>query len=296
MSDVRKPVVRRVIRIVGLAVLTYAAWCVAVYFAQNRLIFPGASVAGGGANFSPGDGEEVVTLTAADGTITRGILYVPRVVRNASAMKDGGSTKLPLAVLLHGNDEFATSLRGTVMAQTYVNRGMAVLYAEYRGYAGTGSSLSQKAITDGLVELVEHVGKDARIDPSRMVYHGRSLGGGFACDLALRVPPRAVVLECTFTSIASFAARYGVPGFVCSSPLRNDEALPRISAAVLIFHGAQDTIVPVSHGRELARIKPEAKYVETAGGHFDYPTDVDGYEAAIAELLKGAGVLPSPTK
>src|SRR5438045_8236 len=78
------------------------------------------------------------------------------------------------------------------------------------------------------------------VDRSRIVIHGRSLGTGVASQLAGRHQPAALILESPFTSVASFAWRYGVPPVFLKSPYRTDEVLPKLTCPILILAGRDD--------------------------------------------------------
>jgi len=130
------------------------------------------------------------------------------------------------------------------------------------------------------------------VDPARVVYHGRSLGGGVAAGLAAVQPPAALVLECTFTSLASFAPRFLAPPFLIRHPFRVDRALRGFTRPTLILHGTDDEIIPVSHGRRLHALLPGSAYAEMPARHNDFPTDWDAYERAVRTHLRDAGIIP----
>jgi fermentation-respiration switch protein FrsA (DUF1100 family) len=132
------------------------------------------------------------------------------------------------------------------------------------------------------------------VDPTRIFFHGRSLGTGVACALAAQRQPAALVLESAFTSVASFAPSYGLPGFLARDPFRNDRVLPGVRAPLLLAHGNADTTVPMSHAQALARSRPDATFVELPCGHNDFPgSDAGRYESERAMFLRRAGLLPA---
>jgi pimeloyl-ACP methyl ester carboxylesterase len=53
------------------------------------------------------------------------------------------------------------------------------------------------------------------------------------------------------------------------------------------IHGRLDTIVPIEHGRELAKLVPGAQFEELDCGHNDCPRQWDTVEA----FLRNAGVI-----
>lgn len=124
------------------------------------------------------------------------------------------------------------------------------------------------------------------VDTGRIVLHGRSLGGAVAAQVAATKPCAALVMESTFTSVASMAWTIGAPPFLVRHPFRTDRVLPTLGTPVLLMHGKEDTIVPPSHSRRLKELCPGAMLVELAGGHNDFPRDRGGYWAAIDGFLR----------
>jgi pimeloyl-ACP methyl ester carboxylesterase len=94
-----------------------------------------------------------------------------------------------------------------------------------------------------------------------------------------------LILESTFTSVASFAWGVGGIPWIVKHPYRTDAALRDYTGSVLIFHGAEDDIIPVSHGRALHRMLPASTYIETKGDHINYPPDAKAFWAEIDRFM-----------
>jgi pimeloyl-ACP methyl ester carboxylesterase len=156
---------------------------------------------------------------------------------------------------------------------------------EYRGYGRAEGTASKRAIVSDFGAFRKWLETRPEVDPSLVVYHGRSLGGGILSEVARTCPPSGVIVESAFTSMRAMFARYLVPGFLCRHQMEPEKVLAGLSVPVLIMHGRLDRIVPVAHGRRLARRIPGARYVEFECGHNDLPPDRDAYAAAIDELL-----------
>jgi hypothetical protein len=110
-------------------------------------------------------------------------------------------------------------------------------------------------------------------------------------QVAARRPPAAMILESTFTSLASFAPRYLAPAALVRHPFRSDQVFPRLSMPMLLMHGDRDEIIPVSHGRRLRELAPHATYLEMPAGHNDFPPDEDLYWLAIERFLREQGMI-----
>ena len=96
------------------------------------------------------------------------------------------------------------------------------------------------------------------VDPARIVFFGRSLGGGAVCDLAAKRPAAALILMSCFTSVRSFAIRYLAPSFLIRDPFDNLAVVRDFSGPVLVIHGDADTIVPFQFGQRLVQRSGDA--------------------------------------
>lgn len=256
-----------------LILIAYAAWLALLYFAQDKMLFMPALAQ----TVAPPPGVRVLAHQTSAGT-SRAWLRLP----------GSSSVPAPVAVVFHGNAETVSTAQD--LAEPWLARGWAVLMPEYRGYAGSDGTPSQTAIVTDAEAFLDQVRAMPEIDASRAIYQGRSLGGGLAAQLALRRKPSGLILQSTFTSVASFAARYGAPPFLVRNPLRTDRALARLDIPVLILHGKDDTIVPASHARRLAGIGSPRTLVELRGNHNDFPLDEEAYTRAIDDWLGKFGL------
>lgn len=262
-----------------LVALTYAAWIAAAWGFQRWLVFPRWVIPGAVRPAPPG--AEVLRRVRPDGVAVEAWFFpVPR---------DGPA---PVVVFLHGNAERIADCLDLV--ELYRALGIGVLLPEYRGYGVSGGTPSQHAVTADLVAFVDELRARADVDPHRVVYHGRSLGGGMACALAAERAPGALVLESTFTSIRAFAWGVGLPPFVCRDPFASDRTLPALRCPVLILHGTEDEIVPVAHARRLHALAPAARLELWPGGHNDFPRDPALYARTIGEFLAPLLAPPAP--
>ncbi|MFO0856817.1 MAG: alpha/beta hydrolase [Phycisphaerales bacterium] len=267
------PTRRRLLRLGVLIALGYVAWCFALFFKQGDLIFP-REYANRPLKKVPG-GVDVWTRDV-DGVKVEAWFLVGA---DRTAESPG-----PAVMLFHGNAELIDNWMP--IAEEYAKRGFSVLLPEYRGYGRCGGSPSQSAIAEDMRYWRAKLNGTEIVKKDKVVYHGRSLGGGIAAQLAKDAEPAALILDCTFTSIASYASGYGVPGFVVTSPFRTDEVIPALSCPVLISHGRDDGTVPFSHGKALAALAKRGTFVELPGGHLDFPGDEKVYDAARWEFLE----------
>lgn len=263
--------------LVGLFGLAYGVACAL----QERLIFP-REYARGRLPATP-RGVEALWITADDGARVEAWF--------APGAGVGPGAPGPLVIFFHGNGELIDT--GLDVAALYNPWGVSVLLAEYRGYGRSQGTPSQAAIVADMVRFHDVMAARPDVDPGRIVYHGRSLGGGVAGALAAERPPAALILESTFTSLAALARSRGLLESLCRHPFRTDRVLPGLGRPVLLLHGADDELIPPAHARQLHAITPGSQLVELPGHHNDFPGDPAAYAAAIRGFLRATGCLRS---
>lgn len=264
-------------------VVIYAVWSVAVYSIQTRLLFPTYMI-GARPAFVPPDGAgiEVAGVTGPAEVIET------IVMRPTDGRAEGPG---PVVIVFHGNAELARDGVGGRLEEHLRSRGITVVAPEYRGYGTMAGTPGQEEIGEDMVAVADWVSKQPWCDTSKVVYFGWSVGGGVACQLASeRKPSGGLILQSTFTSVASFAGRYFLPEFLVKHPYRNDRVLETLDAPVLIVHGVSDSIVPVEHGRALAKIAKRGLYVELVGDHFQNWADWGAYLKAMDGWLGERGM------
>jgi len=272
-------------RLVGYVAAAYIAWCAVLYFYQDKMIFP--------ADMAPPPGPAAVRSTVpvtrlqldleTGGRVEAWYIPAPEV-----SLENPG----PAVVFFHGNAEIIDYQDHIVGG--YRRLGCSMLLPEYRGYGRSAGKPSEKALVADAVRFYDQLVTREDVDASRIVFHGRSLGGGVAAQLAARRKPAALILESTFRSLAIMAHEYFVPSFLARHPLRTDRVVPEIDVPLLILHGANDTIIPVTHGRKLRDLAPPGTiYVEYDCGHNDFPGrgNRDAYWNQIAKFLIAARVV-----
>jgi fermentation-respiration switch protein FrsA (DUF1100 family) len=224
-------------------------------------------------------GAELIWVDTEDGNRVEGWFF-------AGAGRTADSPG-PAVIFFHGNSELIDHC--LEYAEMYPPWGVSVLLVEYRGYGRSGGEPSQEAIGRDMDAFYAWLIERAEVDIESVVYHGRSLGGGIAADLASRHPPRALILVSTFTSMGDMFWRYWVPGFIARDRYEVLDVVKGFDGPVLVIHGTRDNIIPVSHGRRLAEAARDATFVEIDANH-DLPPDWGEHEATIQRFLESHGV------
>jgi dienelactone hydrolase len=226
-----------------------------------------------------------ITYKAADGLEIHGYLTLPPG-REAKA--------LPLIVLAHGGPQARDALGFDWWAQAMASRGYAVLQANYRGSDGYGRAFIDKGhgqwgrkmqtdLSDGVRDLVGR----GIVDPNRVCIVGGSYGGYAALAGASidRAPYRCAAAVAGVSDLKRMLEFEGFQKGAYSEALGYwktfwgdraswDEISPyrqaaKVGVPVLLVHGLDDTVVPISQSRIMrdalkAANKP-VDYVELPG-------------------------------
>jgi fermentation-respiration switch protein FrsA (DUF1100 family) len=151
--------------------------------------------------------------------------------------------------------------------------GLDVLAFDYRGFGRStgrptehGTYLDARAARRVLLEQPD-------VDPERVLYLGKSLGGGVMLELSTAHPPAGLILMSTFTGIRD-AARSVYPFLprpLVPDAYPSERRIRTLRAPVLIMHGDQDELLPLRHAEKLYAAAPEPKQlvVFPGAGHND---------------------------
>ena len=232
----------------GLVALLYVAQRSLQYFPERRRTAPRA--------VGLPEAEEAV-LDTADGE---------RVIVWHVSPREGR----PVFLYFHGN---GGSLRWRDKRfRTLISDGSGLVALSYRGYGGS----SGRPTETGLVEdaATAYAFAIARYPAEHVVLWGESLGSALALAVAAEKPVGHLVLEAPFTSAADVGAQHYwlVPvRLLIKDQFRSDLRASKVRAPVLVVHGENDTIVPMTFGKQLYDlIQAPKRFVRVAGaGHND---------------------------
>ncbi|MEO0514532.1 MAG: alpha/beta fold hydrolase [Planctomycetota bacterium] len=250
---------------------------------QRQAMYPGAWMDAGQPLPLP-PGAERWELPLPGGAVEAILLPSP----TATADRPG-----PALIFMHGNGEFID--QWTHDFRRFTEAGFTVLLPEYRGYGPSAGKPSQPAILDDLIAFRQRLVGLETVDDARLVYLGRSLGGGFAAQLAQRHPPAALILSSTFTSAADAANDLtGLPRWLVRDKLEVRGVLENYPGPVLILHGEDDDLLGVHHARANAEAaaRPQLQiYPRT--GHENMPEGF-GRWRDIRAFLHVHRLMPEP--
>ncbi|MBA3067051.1 MAG: S9 family peptidase [Hyphomonas sp.] len=219
-------------------------------------------------------------------------LTIPAVVTLPPGADIQDNIKRPLIVMPHGGPATYDRVDFDWMAQFVASRGYVVLQPNFRGSSGFGEEFEdagrgewggkmQHDLTDGVAALSQ-IGM---IDPAQVCIVGASYGG-YAALAGAAFTPEVYRCSAAIAPVADLSAmlseermRYGRDHWVISywegimadgdarrqrlkdaSPIN---AADRVRAPVLLIHGEDDTVVPISQSERMERaLKRAGKPVE----------------------------------
>jgi pimeloyl-ACP methyl ester carboxylesterase len=262
------------LKTIGWIALFYLIWCLALFFLQRRMLFPRDVLPSDMDAAAPPGQVEIQWLATAAGKVET--WYLPP--------RSAGPQPAPAVIFAHGNAELIDF--NPPELQPLIHKGFAVLLVEYPGYGRSAGNPSQQSITEVMIAAYDMLIADQRIDADRIVFFGRSLGGGAVCALSIHRPAAAMILVSTFTSVRDMAMRYLVPPIFVRDPFDNRTALQQYEGPVLLIHGRRDTIIPFSHAQRLKKAASNATLVAYDCGHNDLPPDPQHYWQTIFDFLE----------
>jgi fermentation-respiration switch protein FrsA (DUF1100 family) len=253
----------------------YMALVAALYLAQRRLLYFPDPARHAPSAFGLPQAEEVA-LQASDGERLSAWHIAPR---------DGR----PLIIYFQGNGG-GLNLRARRFRRLAAD-GFGILALNYRGYGGSSGTPTEEGLL--LDADATYAFAASRYPVERILLWGESLGTGVAVATAATHRVARVLLESPYTSTADIAAAiyWFVPvRLMMKDQFRSEERIGKVTAPVLILHGARDTIIPIRFGERLYRsITAPKRFVRLPDAEHNDHDDHGGLDA-VKDFL--AGVAP----
>jgi len=214
---------------------------------------------------------EQITFPTTDDTEAHALFYGPRHADIAGPEDE----RPPLVVMSHGGPTSATSGAYNAAIQYWTTRGIAVVDVNYRGSTGYGRDY-RRALngnwgivdTDDCIAAASYLADRGDVDGDRLAIRGGSAGGYTTlCALAFHDVFRAGAsyfgvadAEALATDTHKFESRYldSMIGPYPEAQATYYERSPihfadQISAAVILFQGLEDEVVPPAQAEEMVR-------------------------------------------
>lgn len=246
-----------------LAVLGYGGLLALMYLFQRSLMYFPDSVRTPPAAAGLPQAEEVI-LTSADGEKLIAWHVAPRGTKR-------------VVIYFQGNAG-ALNLRA-VRFKWLIADGTGLVALSYRGYGGSSGKPSEAGFIRDAIAAYDFAA--ARYPAKRIVLWGESVGTAVAIALAAQREVGALMLDAPFTSAADVGAAaypFAPVRWFMNDTFHSDERIAHVEAPLLVLHGEQDRVVPISFGERLFKLAREPKRMVRfpLGGH----DDLDDHGAA----------------
>lgn len=190
-----------------------------------------------------------------------------------------------LILYFHGN-------AGSLKDWGHVGMGLSgqfqydVWIVDYPGYGKSGGSIQSEQQLFAMAEAMWSTATKS-FAPERIIIYGRSIGTGIAVHLASQHPSGGLILESPYLSLVSMinARVLYFPEAFVPIPMRSDLRIGKIDAPILILHGENDDVIPLSQGEKLARLARNVKFVKVPGGFHNDLSDYDVFNEAVIEWI-----------
>jgi len=152
----------------------------------------------------------------------------------------------------HGNAGNISILIETI--EILKNLNLNVLVFDYRGYGLSEGAPTEEGTYSDAKAAYDYLTKTKNISPSKLIIFGRSLGGPIASWLAQQFPPKAIILESTFTSMLDMAHRrfpYIPAKMMVRYTYPTETYVKNFTKPTLIIHSSEDELIPYSMGQKL---------------------------------------------
>ena len=185
----------------------------------------------------------------------------------------------PVVLYFHGNGDYLAGFFGRF--RDMIADGSGIVALSYRGYAGSSGQPDERGLLQDAAAAYAFT--TARYNADRIVVWGFSLGTGVAVALAAEHPVGKLILEAPYTSSEDVGAalfRFAPVRWLIRDRFRSDARIGRVTAPLLIMHGARDPTIPISLGERLFALAREPKQFVRfpEGGH----NNLDNYGAIEA--------------
>ncbi|MBZ0272777.1 alpha/beta hydrolase [bacterium] len=178
----------------------------------------------------------------------------------------------PTVLFFHGNAQ--TVFEWALIREDLAPMNAGLFLVDYPGYGKSRGTPSEESLYAAGFATYAWLTQNG-VSGENIIVFGKSLGGGVTTKVASERKVAGVVLESTFTSIPAVARRLFpfLPEGPISGGERYDSAarIGRIDAPVLVLHGDEDELIPVSEGKKLhdAAKEPKDIVIFPGAGHND---------------------------
>lgn len=190
---------------------------------------------------------------------------------------------MPTLLYSHGNAEDLAD--SEALYDEFHASGLGVIAYDYPGYGLSTGTPDEASTQRAIMAVWKHLTASG-IPPTSIIITGRSVGGGPSVWLASQTEPAGLILISPFKSTFTTAFDLPFPLFP-RDRFPNLKRIRSFKRPLLVIHGEQDEVIPVSHGRELvdACASPDKKFHPIPGARHNDLFQIGG--GVIFPLVRG---------
>ncbi|CAD8112022.1 unnamed protein product [Paramecium sonneborni] len=131
---------------------------------------------------------------------------------------------------------------------------MASICMEYPGYGIYHGQSSSDTIIKDAYQMIEHLINNLKVDESKIIIMGRSIGSSIAIEMSIRYKKiRALVLLSPFTSLCDVIKEnsFDWVSKLVKERFRNLEKMHKVHSPTLFIHGINDKFISYQHSIQL---------------------------------------------
>ncbi|MBL6447090.1 alpha/beta hydrolase [Fulvivirga sp. 29W222] len=227
----------RLKKLIFIATTLYLILVMAAFLSQEKLIFHPEKLPKN-FRFDLAKGGEELFLTTEDQEKINALFFP--------------GNKSEVILYFHGN---AGSLAGwQQVADDFTSLGYSILIIDYRGYGKSSGKITEKGLYLDAFAAFHFLTDKKDFSPDEIIIYGRSIGSGIATDLASKRLTKGLVLESPFSNLKKLATQkmpFLFPSLFLQFHFDNIGKLDSVNCPILLIHGGNDALIPVSHAQNL---------------------------------------------
>lgn len=239
--------------VLGLVIVAYLIGMVAIYLMQGSLLYAPAVERVLPADVGASNIEEVTLSTPAGEK-----LYSWHAQADADQ---------PTILVFHGSaDDISRRLDESI--RPFLAHGYGVFILGYPGYGGSDGTPSEEAFIEAALLSYNYL-RDSGLEADDIVLYGESLGSAVAVQVAAQEDAKALVLEVPMSSISEIGQilfPYFPMGLIIKDSFRSTDYIADANMPLLIVHGTEDEVIPMSSAQKLFDMANEPKTFHTIEG------------------------------
>jgi alpha-beta hydrolase superfamily lysophospholipase len=265
---------KKIYRWISLLVMLYCLIGIGLYYFQDKIMFR-PEVLAANYNYNFHEPYKEVNLPFNEQT-------------NINIVQFTTKDSVPRGVVLYFHGNKRNIDRYAQYASTFTKHGYEVWMIDYPGYGKSTGTLTEQRVYDWA--LIFYKLARARFSPDSIIIYGKSMGTGFATQLASIRDCKKLILETPYYSFPSVIGAY-FPIYPVERIIRFKvptwQYMQQVTAPVTIFHGTSDGVIRYSNCQKLKTVlKPNDEFITIDGGSHNDLSTYPLFQQKLDSLLK----------